>query len=52
MHTHSLLVAQGVDAELHIWEGLGHAFFYNYRLPESQQVYSVVVHFFEHHLGE
>src|SRR3546814_4106261 len=26
VYTHSRLVAQGVDAELHVWEGLPHAF--------------------------
>jgi monoterpene epsilon-lactone hydrolase len=49
--THSELVAQGVAAELHVWEGLGHAFFYNFELPESREVYSVIVKFFDTHLG-
>jgi hypothetical protein len=49
-YTHFLLVAQGVDAELHVWEGLGHAFLYDPELPESREVYAVVVRFFEKHL--
>jgi len=50
VYTHSLLVAQGVDAELHVWEGLGHAFFYDPDLPESREVYEGVVKFFDRHL--
>jgi monoterpene epsilon-lactone hydrolase len=49
--THSLLVAQGVHAELHIWEGLGHGFFLDPDLPQSREVYSVTVKFFDTHLG-
>ena len=51
VYTHSRLVSQGVDAELHIWEGLPHAFHMDPDLPESQQVYDVVIRFFERHLG-
>jgi acetyl esterase/lipase len=51
-YTHSLLVAQGVDAELHIWEGVGHGFFgRDPDLPQSREVYSVIVNFFDNHLG-
>jgi monoterpene epsilon-lactone hydrolase len=45
------LTNAGVDAELHVWDGLWHAFFFDPDLPESQQVYRVVVRFFERHLG-
>jgi monoterpene epsilon-lactone hydrolase len=48
--THALLVAQGVDAELHVWEGLGHAFQYQTELPESREVYATVASFFDRHL--
>ena len=41
----------GVDAELHVWDGLWHSFFFDPDLPESQQVYRVVVGFFARHLG-
>lgn len=51
VYTHSQLVKLGVDAELHVWEGLFHGFFYNPDTPESQQAYDVIVKFFEHHLG-
>jgi len=41
----------GVQAELHVWDGMWHAFFMDPDLPESQQVYRVVVKFFDRHLG-
>lgn len=44
------LVRQGVEVELHVWDGLPHAFFVDPDLPESSEVYSVVVKFFERHL--
>ena len=49
--THSSLVALGVPAELHVWEGMDHAFFYRPEIPESQEVYRVVVDFFARRLG-
>ena len=51
VYTHSRLVSQGVEADLHIFEGLPHAFHMDPDLPESQQVYAIVVRFFEKHLG-
>ncbi|HXZ60042.1 MAG TPA: alpha/beta hydrolase fold domain-containing protein [Steroidobacteraceae bacterium] len=45
------LAEAGVDAELHVWDGMWHAFFFDPDLPESQQVYRVVVSFFARHLG-
>ena len=51
VYTHSVLVAQGVDADLHIWEGLLHGFFLDPDLPQSQEVYAVIVKFFDTHLG-
>lgn len=45
------LTQAGVDAELHVWDGLWHAFFFDPDLPESKQVYAVVVRFFAAHLG-
>lgn len=50
-HTHSRLTALGVPAELHVWEGLGHAFFYEPDLPESGESYDVMVRFFDRYLG-
>jgi epsilon-lactone hydrolase len=45
------LTDAGVEAELHVWDGMWHAFFFDPDLPESQQVYRVVVRFFDRHLG-
>ncbi len=50
-HTHSRLVQLGVDTDLHIWEGMGHAFMLIPDYEESQQAYQVIVRFFEKHLG-
>jgi len=47
VNLHSKLVAQQVPSDLHIWEGGRHAFFYDVRVPESKDVYSVIAHFFE-----
>lgn len=50
--THRKLTRLGVEADLHIWEGLGHATFaFNPRLPESDEVHRVIVDFFDRHLG-
>jgi acetyl esterase/lipase len=51
VYTHSVLVAHGVDAELHVWEGLRHAFFFDTDLPQSREVHQVTVKFFDTHLG-
>ena len=52
VYTHSQLVNQGVDAELHVWEGMFHGFFYNPDVPESRDCYNVIVRFFDRHLGK
>jgi len=49
---HSRLVALGVKAELHVWEGLEHAFFYDHNLPTSREVVTVIVRFFDEQLGK
>ena len=51
VHTHSQMVNLGVEAYLHVWEGLGHVFFYDSNIPESREVYDVIVRFFDKHLG-
>jgi monoterpene epsilon-lactone hydrolase len=51
VYTHSQLVKQGVDADLHVWEGMFHGFFYNPDVPESRDCYNVIVKFFDRHLG-
>lgn len=51
--THSQLTRLGVEADLHIWEGMGHATFaFNPRLPESDEVHNVMVRFFDKHLAK
>lgn len=52
VYTHSSLVRLGVEAELHVWEGLFHGFFYNPDPPESRDAYNVMVKFFDKHLGK
>ena len=50
--SHNKLTRLGVEADLHVWEGLGHATFaFNPRLPESDEVHNVIVRFFDKHLG-
>ncbi len=51
IHTHSRLVANGVEAQLNVWEGLTHVFYNDCELQESREVYDVVVKFFARHLG-
>lgn len=51
VYTHSLLVKYGVDAELHVWEGMFHGFYYNPDVPESRDAYDVMTRFFDRHLG-
>jgi monoterpene epsilon-lactone hydrolase len=52
VYTHSQLVKLGIDAELHVWEGVLHAFFTtNPDLPETREAWEVVTKFFDKHLG-
>jgi epsilon-lactone hydrolase len=51
VYTHSRLIKAGVDAHLHVWEGLFHGFFYNPDVPESRDCYAVIVKFFDRQLG-
>lgn len=51
IHTHAELVNVGVDAELHVWDGMWHSFFSDVDLPESKEVYRVTANFFDAHLG-
>jgi monoterpene epsilon-lactone hydrolase len=45
------LTKAGVKTELHLWDGLWHSFFNNPDLPESREMYSIVMKFFDRHLG-
>jgi len=51
IYTHSQLSRLGVEADLHVWEGMGNGFHYNPELPESREAYSVIVKFFDRYLG-
>lgn len=49
-YMHGRLVDLGRESDLHVWEGLGHAFHLDAKLPESQQAYRVMARFFTRHL--
>jgi epsilon-lactone hydrolase len=49
--THEQLIKQGVEARLHIWEGMQHCFFNALDLPQTDEVNEVIVRFFERHLS-
>lgn len=50
VNTHRELVKAGVEADLHVWDGLNHAFFYDANLPESREAFNVMTRFFSKHL--
>jgi acetyl esterase/lipase len=47
---HSSLVDAGIEARLHVWEGLDHDFHVYPELPQSRRLYEVAVKFFAEHL--
>lgn len=47
LHSNELLAAAGVPTELHVWEGMGHAFFSDPEPPESKAAYATIVRFFD-----
>jgi monoterpene epsilon-lactone hydrolase len=50
--THRKLVRVGVEADLHVWDGLGHAFMFMHpQLPESREAHAVIAKFFVKHLS-
>lgn len=51
LQSHRLLTRAGVQADLHVWDGMWHAFFSDPELPESQEAYAVMARFFDRHLG-
>jgi len=51
VHSNELLAAAGVSTELHVWEGMGHAFFSDPELPESKAAYAAIVRFFDRTLS-
>jgi acetyl esterase/lipase len=42
----------GAVAELHVWDGLPHAFWYDSDLPESREAYEVIARFFDRYLHQ
>jgi epsilon-lactone hydrolase len=51
VYTHTQLVKAGVDAELHVWEGMRHGFVLE-DTAESREVWDVMIKFFDSHLGK
>ena len=52
VRTHIALSKQQVPAELYVWEGMFHGFFYNPDVPESQECFDFIVRFFNQWLGK
>ncbi len=48
---HRRLAAAGVASELHLFDGLPHAFFMWPDMPESEEAYATIARFFDQHLG-
>jgi acetyl esterase/lipase len=51
VQTQRELTKAGVDADLHVWDGMGHCFFLDQSLPESKEAYAVIGKFFDRRLG-
>lgn len=51
VQTHRELVKAGAEAELHLWDGQGHCFYYDFSLPESKELFTTVSTFFDRQLG-
>lgn len=49
--THRALCQAGVQAELHVFDGLGHCFFADPWLPESADVNATIIRFFRKYLS-
>jgi acetyl esterase/lipase len=49
--THAQLVRLGVEANLHMWEGMTHVFNHVPELQASKESYDVIVRFFDKYLG-
>jgi len=52
VHTHIQLSKAGASAELYVWEGMFHGFFYNPDVPESRESFDFIVRFFAKWLGK
>lgn len=51
VHSHAEFTRVGVDARLHIWEGMWHGFFYDAALPEARDAHAVIARFFSRELA-
>jgi monoterpene epsilon-lactone hydrolase len=49
--THRALCQAGADASLHVFDGLGHCFYYDATLPEGADAYQTMVRFFRQRLA-
>jgi epsilon-lactone hydrolase len=49
--THRALVRANVDASLHVFDGLGHCFYYDASTPESLDAYNTMIRFFRMRLS-
>lgn len=49
--THRALCQAGVEASLHVFDGLGHGFFYGAGSPEAVDAHQMMVRFFRQHLA-
>ena len=49
--TQRALTNVGVEADLHLWDGMGHCFLVDSGMPESREAYAVIARFFDRHLG-
>jgi acetyl esterase/lipase len=52
LQSQRLLTQAGVEADLHVWDGMWHSFFSDPELPESKEAYAVMARFFDKHLGK
>lgn len=51
LNTHRALCRAGVDASLHVFDGLGHCFYYTAGTPEAQDAYETMIRFFRKNLS-
>jgi acetyl esterase/lipase len=49
--SHRKLLSRGVDSQLVLFDGLGHAFFMRPNLPESREAYAIIWRFFDERLA-
>jgi monoterpene epsilon-lactone hydrolase len=49
--THRALVQAGVDASLHVFDGVAHCFYYDAAAPEGADAYQTIIRFFRRYLS-